>query len=129
MSAAVQTWLLIGLAGAVGTLLRYAVGGWLARVTGGVFPWETFVINVVGCLAIGVLAAGVDRGALLPPPVRMALMVGLLGGFTTFSSFALETFRLGESGQWAGAGLYVLLSNGLGLVATWVGYAIGRFAW
>jgi CrcB protein len=126
MTAAAQTWLLVALAGGAGSLLRYLLGGWLARVTGGLFPWETFIINVVGSFAIGALAAMVDRGALWSPPVRMALMVGLIGGFTTFSSYALEALRLGQGGQWLGAGLYVALTNAVGLGAVWVGYATAR---
>jgi CrcB protein len=122
MKATAETWLLVALAGGVGSLLRYALGGWLARSTGGVFPWETLCINVAGCLAIGCLAALVDRGALLSPAVRMALMAGLLGGFTTFSSFALETFRLAEDAQWVRAGLYVLATNTIGFLAVWAGY-------
>jgi fluoride exporter len=117
-----ETWLLVALGGGVGTLLRYALGGWLARSTGGVFPWETLCINVSGCLGIGILAALVDRGALLSPPVRMALLAGLLGGFTTFSSFALEGFRLAQDAQWLRAGVYVLATNAISLVAVWIGY-------
>jgi CrcB protein len=126
MSPQAQTWLLVGIAGAVGTLLRYALGGWLARVTGGVYPWETFVINVLGSFVIGVLAALFDRGSLVSPATRMALMVGLIGGFTTFSSFALEALRLAQGSEWRMATLYVLLTNVVGLLAVWLGSAAGR---
>jgi len=122
VSAGAQTWLLVALGGAAGTLLRWGLGGWLARATGGTFPWETLVINVAGCLGIGLLAGAFDRGALLPPPLRMALMVGVLGGFTTFSTFALETLRLALDAQWAAAASYVALSNVLGLAAAWAGH-------
>jgi CrcB protein len=128
MSPQAQTWLLVGIAGAVGTLLRYALGGWLARVTGGVYPWETFVINVLGSFVIGVLAAWFDRGSLVSPATRMALMVGLIGGFTTFSSFALEALRLAQGSEWRMAASYVLLTNVVGLLAVWLGSAAGR-AW
>ena len=117
-----SVWLFVALAGGVGSLLRYVLGGWLARSTGGLFPRETLTINVLGSLAIGVLAALVDRGHLLSPVTRMALMVGLLGGFTTFSTFALETFRLAEDAQWLRAGFYVLATNTIGLLAVWAGY-------
>jgi CrcB protein len=117
-----QTWLLVAMAGAAGTLLRYALGGWLARITGGLFPWETFVVNAVGCLAIGAIAGALDKGALLPPPIRMALMVGFIGGFTTFSTFALEAFRLAASAQWVAATAYVILTNLVGFAAVWLGY-------
>jgi fluoride exporter len=123
MTASAQTWILVGIAGAVGTLLRYSLGGWLARMTGGVFPWETFLINVTGCLIIGGLAAAFDRGSLLSPPIRMALMVGLLGGFTTYSSFALEALRLAQGAEWSRAASYVLLTNVIGLAAVWLGFA------
>jgi CrcB protein len=128
MTPAVQTWLLVGVAGAAGTLLRYGLGGWLARATGGGFPWETLTINVSGSLVIGALAGALDRGALLPPPLRMALMVGLLGGFTTFSSFALEALRLVQGAEWRGAALYVVLTNAGGWLAVWLGYAAARHA-
>lgn len=115
-------WMLLALAGATGTLLRYAVGGWIARATSGGFPWETCAINVVGCAAIGALAAWADHGGFSSPAVRIALMAGLLGGFTTFSSFGLETFRLAEDGQWSLAVAYVGLTNLGGFVAVWAAY-------
>lgn len=117
-----ETWLLVALAGGAGSLLRYLLGGWLARSTGGTFPWETLTINVLGSVAIGFLAALVDRGSLLSPANRMALMVGLTGGFTTFSTFALETLRLAQDAQWIQAALYVVATNTIGLVAVWAGY-------
>lgn len=122
MTQTAVTWTLVALGGAAGTLLRYAAGGWLARATGSVFPWETFIINVAGCLGIGILAAVLDRGALLSPAVRMALMAGFFGGFTTFSSLALETLRLVQDGQLGSAGLYILGTNAAGLAAVWAGY-------
>lgn len=122
MSTSLPTWLLVAIAGAVGTLLRYVVGGWLARATGGVLPWETFAINALGCLAIGAVAGIVDKGALLPPPLRMALMVGFIGGFTTFSTFALDAFRLAAASQWGAAVGYVFLSNLVGFAAVLAGY-------
>jgi CrcB protein len=122
MTISLPTWLLVAIAGAAGTLLRYVMGGWLARATGGVFPWETFAINALGCLAIGAVAGLVDRGALLPPPLRMALMVGFIGGFTTFSTFALDAFRLVTANQWGAAVGYAVLSNLVGFAAVLAGY-------
>jgi fluoride exporter len=119
-------WLSIALAGALGTLARYLLGGWLARVTGGVIPWETFLINVSGSLAIGACAAALDRGSFSSPVVRMSTMVGFLGGFTTFSTFALETHRLAEDAQRTSALLYVLLTNIAALAAVWMGYRLTR---
>ncbi len=122
MSAPAPTWVLVAIGGAAGTLLRYGLGGWLAGATRSVFPWETFTINVLGCLAIGSVAGALDKGALLPPPIRMALMVGFIGGFTTFSTFALEGFRLAADAQWFRAIGYVLLTNVAGFGAVWAGY-------
>jgi CrcB protein len=124
MSSATPTWILVAIAGAAGTLLRYVMGGVLARATGGVFPWETFVINALGCFAVGAVAGALDKGALLPPPLRMAIMVGFIGGFTTFSTFALEAFRLATANQWAGVTTYVVLTNLVGFVAVWAGYRV-----
>src|SRR5688572_1794386 len=124
MSVTTLTWVLVAFAGAAGTLLRYVMGGALARATGGVFPWETFVINALGCFAVGTVAGILDQGALLPPPLRMAIMVGLIGGFTTFSTFALDASRLATANQWAGVATYVLLTNLVGFVAVWAGYQI-----
>jgi fluoride exporter len=118
----VAGWVGLALGGAAGTLVRYLLGGWLARVTGGGFPWETCVINGTGCLAIGMVAAYADRGGLLSAALRVSLMAGLLGGFTTFSSFGLESFRLLVDAQWSRAALYILLNNAGGLVAVWAGY-------
>ena len=125
MSEPSLTWLLVALAGAAGTLLRYALGGWLAKLTGGLFPWETFVINAAGCLAIGAIAGAVDKGLILHPPQRIALMVGFIGGFTTFSTFALEGFRLAVNAQWLSSVFYVVLTNLVGFLAVWSGYRLG----
>jgi CrcB protein len=124
MSLAARTWILVAVAGAAGTLFRYALGGWLARSTGETFPWETLMINLLGCVGIGGIAGLVDRGSLLSPATRMALMAGFLGGFTTFSSFALETFRLATDGEWAAAAAYVGLTNLSGLVGVWGAYRL-----
>src|SRR5262245_18352375 len=93
--------LLVGLGGALGSLLRYGVGGAIGRLKGGsTFPIETLLINVSGCLVIGLLAGlGEARGA-LSAPARAFLLVGLLGGFTTFSAFGYETLQLLRGGQW-----------------------------
>jgi fluoride exporter len=119
--------LVIFLGAGVGGVLRYAAG--LAIARGGyvgAFPLATFLVNVVGCLAIGYLMVAL---ALLWPGrevVRLALMVGVLGGFTTFSSFGRETFELIDQGRPTLAIAYVLLSNAVGIATVFAGYAIGR---
>jgi CrcB protein len=124
MNPVVRTWILVAIFGAIGTLCRYTLGGWLARSTGETFPWETLVINFTGCVGIGVIAGLLDRGALLSPALRMGLMVGFLGGFTTFSSFALEAFRLASAGQWGTAAGYITLTNVGGLAGVWGAYRL-----
>ena len=118
----IRGWIALAACGALGTLCRYVLGGWIARATGGTFPWETCAINLSGCLAIGAMAAAIDRGAMIAPATRVAIMVGLLGGFTTFSTFGLESFRLLAEAEWGRALAYVGLTNLGGLAAVWAGY-------
>jgi CrcB protein len=119
-----RLWLGLAAGGALGTVARYALGGWVQRASGGTFPWGTCAINLLGCLAIGALAGYADRGGLLSPELRVTLLIGVLGGFTTFSSFGLETFRLLADGDLARAAAYVGLTNGAGLFAVWFGYRV-----
>jgi len=122
-----ERWIFVGLGGLVGTLGRYAIGGWIARMKGGsTFPIETLVINVVGCLLIGLLAGLSETRGIFSPSTRGFLFIGLLGGFTTFSTFGYETFQLLRDGQ-VGAGLgSVALQITLGLGAVWAGDLIAR---
>jgi CrcB protein len=117
-------WLWIAVAGAAGTLCRYALGRWIMTATGESFPWGTFAVNVLGCFIIGLVAAAIEKGELLSPTIRLALIVGFLGGFTTFSSFALESFALAKDGLRLGAAGYFVLTNAVGLVAVWAGHRI-----
>ena len=114
--------LLVALGGAVGAVARYGVGFGAVRWLGLAFPWGTLVVNVVGGLAMGLLAArfGPEQEA-----VRLALGVGVLGGFTTFSAFSLETVRLMEH-QPGLAMLYAAASVILSVGACWVGLMLGR---
>jgi len=114
----------IAIAGAVGTLCRYGLGRWVLSLTGGTFPWGTLAVNVTGCLLIGVVAGMVEREALVSPVIRLAVIVGFLGGFTTFSSFALEGYSLAHSHDWLAAGAYVVLSNVTGFLAVWAGHRL-----
>jgi CrcB protein len=112
----VTTALLVAFGGALGTLARWGLSTWTARAAGEAFPWGTLLVNVLGCAAIGALAAAVKPG-----PLRIALQVGVLGGFTTYSAFALETWRLAAGGAPARAALYVLATNAACLAAVWLG--------
>ena len=117
-------WLLIAVGGALGSVLRYAAQGWMHRWVGGNFPVGTMTVNVAGCLIIGAIAAATAGPALLREELRIALMVGVLGGFTTFSAFGLETFNLANVGQFRLAIANVVLSCSLGLAAVWLGYRL-----
>jgi CrcB protein len=114
--------ILVGLGGCVGSVARYAAGGWILHHTAQErFPYSTFAVNVVGCLAAGVLAALAEKLDLFGPEARLLLFTGVLGGFTTFSAFGLETMFLVRRGELAVAALYVVGSVALGLVALWAG--------
>jgi CrcB protein len=123
-------YLLIGLGSALGGMGRFWLSGWVARTIGETFPWGTLVVNISGSVAIGFLAAvsGPD-GRLNPklnPFIFQFFMVGICGGYTTFSSFSLQTLRLVQSGEWLHAGTNVVLSVMLCLLAVWLGYLLGQ---
>ncbi|TPW17522.1 MAG: crcB [bacterium] len=117
-------WLGLLAGGALGTLLRFLVGTAITRQTGGAFPWGTLAVNILGCFAIGLVAGWAERQGALSTVLRMTIVAGLLGGFTTFSSFGLELFQLLSSARWVPAAAYVMLSNGLGVAAVWAGFRI-----
>lgn len=114
--------LMVGLGGFVGSVARYKLGGWLLHLSAqGRFPYGTFAVNVIGCLVAGVLAGLVERHGLFSAEARLFLFTGLLGGFTTFSAFGLETtFLLRRGETWTAAG-YVGASVLLGIAACWLG--------
>mgnify|MGYP006188766007 CR=1 FL=1 len=114
--------LLVGLGGALGAVARWKLGGWLLHLTAQQkFPWSTFAVNAAGCLAIGVLAGMAARHDMFGPGARLFLFTGLLGGFTTFSAFGLETLFLLRRGEPWTAAAYVLASIAVGLLAVWLG--------
>jgi CrcB protein len=119
-------WLAVFVGGGLGATLRYAIGGWVQSAIGSFFPWGTLVVNASGCLAIGVLATLLEERSLLGPSWRLFLLVGLLGGYTTFSSFGLETWRLVEAGDWLRAAANAAASFGIGLGAVVGGVALAR---
>lgn len=114
--------LLVALGGALGSVARYGVGVAAARVLGLGFPFGTLTVNIIGSLLMGVLAARVGPEQ---ENLRLAFGVGILGGFTTFSAFSLETVRLMQH-QPGAAALYVSASLVLGLGACWLGLTLGR---
>ena len=125
-------YLWIGLGSALGGMARYGCSVLALRFFGAAFPWGTLFVNVSGSLVIGFLAALAiaDGRPLISPEARMFLLVGVCGGFTTFSAFSLETLELARNGEWLWASAYVALSVTLCLLAVWLGYigasALGR---
>jgi CrcB protein len=119
-------WLLVFVGGGVGAVLRYELGGWVQGHAGAALPWGTFAVNALGCLAIGVLATAIDERQVGGPDLRAFLLPGVLGGFTTFSAFGLETWRLVEAGMpFAGLGNAVA-SVVVCVAAVAVGVVLGR---
>jgi CrcB protein len=121
---------LIGIGGFIGAILRYTIGAQSQQLFKSVtFPFGTLVVNVLGCLAIGVLSYLVDTRGALSPGQRVMLMSGLLGAFTTFSSFSLETLNLMIAGQLSAALGNLAANNLLGLAAVWLGRALPLAIW
>jgi CrcB protein len=122
--------LIVGIGGFIGSALRYVLGDWLNRIREGAsFPYETLVINVAGCLAIGALAGIAECRGILGDTTRAFLFIGLLGGFTTFSTFGYETFQLLRDGQMAVAATSISLQILLGVGGVWAGDAGVRALW
>ncbi|MGA9993791.1 MAG: fluoride efflux transporter CrcB [Pyrinomonadaceae bacterium] len=118
--------LLIGLAGLSGTLSRYWLSGVVARRYGETFPLGTLVVNLVGCFLAGLLFYLLQERYLVSQTTRTVILIGFLGGFTTFSSFGLQTFTLLQDGEFGFAALNVLASNLTGLFMVWAGYNLAR---
>ena len=116
---------LIAAGGALGAVARYAVVTAGAGIAGG-FPWGTLVVNVLGSLLMGLLVEGVALGLDLPESVRLALAVGVLGAFTTFSAFSLDAYALLRDDRLAAAGAYVGASVTLSMAALIAGVALAR---
>ena len=117
--------LLVAVGSGLGGMLRYLVPGWIGAAKG--FPWATLTVNVVGSLLIGLLSGLLARhGGSSAEAARAFAVVGFCGGFTTFSTFSNETFRLIESNQWLSAAVYVGVSVVVGLAAVFLGYLISK---
>ncbi len=120
-------YLWVALGGALGSVLRFWISNLSAARWGETFPWGTLIANVSGSLLIGILAgcSGPNGGWFASDTARKLLMIGVCGGYTTFSSFSLQTLTLAQQGQWLRAGLNILGSVALCLIAVWLGQLIG----
>jgi len=121
-----MTLVLIAVGGAAGAITRYLIGGWVEDLSAGRFPWGTFVVNISGSFLLGVVfALAIDR-AVLAPEVRVPLMIGFIGSYTTFSTLMLESWRLVEEGAMLSALGNLFLSVLVGMTALVAGLAVGR---
>ena len=118
------TYLWVAIGGALGSVARFGVGNYASQWHGGGFPWGTLIVNVTGSFVIGLFAALTGPGGrwAVSLDARQFVMVGICGGYTTFSSFSLQTLDLARDGHLAGAGANVVGSVVACLVAVWLGY-------
>jgi len=121
-----RTIVAIGVAGAAGTLARYGLEGVVSRRVAGTFPWGTFVVNVTGAFVLGFLFTVLTDRLTVAPWLRIALTVGFLGAYTTFSTLSFETYRLMEDGSYLMAALNAFGSLTAGMVAVFGGVILGR---
>jgi len=122
--------LFVGLGGFIGAILRYWIGGWVQGASGSAsFPYGTLTVNLIGCLAIGLLSQLAEASQVMTPETRLFLFIGLLGAFTTFSTFGNESMNLLRDGQTflslMNIGAHILF----GLVAVWLGHRFGQLIW
>jgi len=118
---------MIACCGAVGCLARYWLSGWIYQLSGRGFPWGTLAVNVAGAFCIGLIMEFSIRSTLVSPTLRTGIAIGFLGGFTTFSTFSYETFRLLEDGDFLKAAANVLVSVLICLALTWSGIMTARW--
>jgi len=116
----------VALGGAIGASARYSLDKLIEQRSNAVFPWATFTINITGCFLIGLITAALVERQHLPAWVRIGLVVGVIGGYTTFSTFAQEALELGEVHHVLAALGYILASVGLGVLAVYAGTLAGR---
>ena len=119
--------LLIGAGSCVGGMFRYLTQQYVEKHYPSSIPFGTLAVNIIGCFIIGILYALADRENILSPSMRLLLATGFCGGYTTFSSFALENISLMQDGQWSYAAFYILMSVFFGCIAVFLGVMIVKF--
>jgi CrcB protein len=122
--------LLVGVGGFIGSILRYLVSGYIQQITkSATFPFGTLVVNIVGCVLVGVLSQLADRHGVFTAASRVFIFIGILGGFTTFSTFGNETMNLLQDGEnfpaLINAGAHIIL----GIGGVWIGRSLAYLIW
>ena len=117
---------LIAIFGAVGTLLRYGIQGFVQVGTGSTFPWGTLLINLTGCFLLGLIGQITLNRMMISPDWRVAITVGFFGGYTTFSTFGWETAKMLEDGEWLPATGYVAASVVIGQLLSFAGIRLAN---
>jgi CrcB protein len=129
LNAGLANVLLVGSGGFIGSVLRYVVGGFVHRlVPAASLPYGTLAVNVLGCFVIGFLGGVAEARQAIGPGLRLFVFIGILGGFTTFSTFGYETLALVRDGAHLEAGVNVVATVALCLVAVWAGFVLGMLA-
>ncbi|MDR0534716.1 MAG: fluoride efflux transporter CrcB [Verrucomicrobiales bacterium] len=123
-----MSYAVVMLGGGIGSVLRFALSNFIASRYGDSFPLGTLIVNISGCFAIGLVAAlsDPDGRLFLSSTTRQFLMIGVMGGYTTFSSFSLQTLNLARDGEWVPAGMNILLSVVLCLIGVWLGNTLAQ---
>src|SRR5207237_10691651 len=116
----------VALGGSIGAVARYGLAGLVQQFTTPYFPFSTFVVNMVGCFVFGILAGVAEHRFALGPQARAFLLIGVLGGFTTFSSFSFETFQLLRYAEIMRASVNAVGQLVAGLFAMWIGFVVAR---
>jgi fluoride exporter len=119
-------WAMIAVGGACGSLMRYAMQGWVQRLSGSTFPVGTLAVNTTACFVIGLLSGFFAGPQLIREEYRIGLTVGVLGGYSTFSTFGLESFNMANDSEYGWALLNMIVSCAAGFAAVWLGYRIAE---
>ena len=121
---------IVGLGGFIGSALRYLVGGWAQQLSKSLdFPYGTLTVNLIGCFVIGFMGELVEARGIFTSETRLLILIGLLGGFTTFSSFGNDTLNLARSGQMFNALTNVAVNVVFGLLLVWLGRTVAYLVW
>ncbi len=113
--------LFVFIGGGIGSVLRYLMSGWVYSLWGSNFPYGTLSVNIVGSFIIGFFLTLAEDKFLVTPDIRVFVAIGIVGGFTTFSTFSFETFKLLKNGSFLIGGLNIVVSITIGLIAVWLG--------